>query len=181
MTHSKKRSASNFAATCALALVAGSLACVQSPARIPPPALRVEPLRLTEVAAVGDPARRASMRLLLAGLDHDIEKRHGSALGSYERALQVDPTNPYAYLAIARYRVEYGDPEGALAFLGQAESLFRSRGEISPRVAVNLQGLRGQALEDSGDVARGVALVAEASQQAPSVWSDGRLSAKELR
>ena len=61
--------------------------------------------------SVGDPARRASNRLLAAGLDRDIQGKPSLALGQYERALQVDPTNPYAYLVLARHHADVGDAE----------------------------------------------------------------------
>jgi tetratricopeptide (TPR) repeat protein len=159
-----------------LALVAHS-GCVQFAARRPRP----EPLRLAEVSGVGDPARRASVRLVVSGLDYDVEGSPARALSSYERAIQVDATNPYAYLAIARHRIAYGEPSSALALLDQAESLLGSRDEISPRVAVHLTGLRGWALYEEGDVESGAELLVEASRQAPGTWGDGRLSAQELR
>jgi len=155
--------------------------CVQAPARRPPPPERTRPIRLTEVTDVGDPARRASNRLVVVGLDSDIANDPMRAVGSYERALQVDPTNPYAWLAMARHHAETGDPDDALSFLEQADSLFRAHGEISPRVAVHLIGLRGQALYERGDVDEGSTLLADAWAEAPDTWGDGRLSARELR
>ena len=170
---------SAFVLALAMAAVASLAACVASAPR--PPARRPPPMRLSEMSSVGDPARRASMRLLVVGLDYDIDQSPVRALGSYERAIQVDPTNPYAYLAIARHRVEHDDPEGALAFLDQAESLLHAGGDVSPRVSVHVVGLRGRALYDRGDAHRGSVLLTAASEQAPETWSDGQLSARELR
>lgn len=163
-----------------LAVVAALAAC-QASARRPPPARRPDPMRLSELTSVGDPARRASMRLLLTGLDYDIDESPIRALGTYQRAIQVDPTNGYAYLAIARHRLEYDDPEGALALLEQAESLLRAGGGGSPRVLVHVTGLRGRALYNQGEAERGARLLTAASKQAPGTWSDGYLSARELR
>ena len=142
---------------------------------------RQQPLRVSEVVDVGDPARRASMRLILAGLDADVDGNLQRALGSYERAIQVDPTNPFAYLAIARHHAESHDPSWALSFLDKAESLFRAQGGVPQRVAPYLLGLRGQALYASGEIDAGAALLDRAWGLAPAVWEDGRLSAEELR
>ncbi len=70
-----------------------------------------EPVRLSDLASEGDPARRASLRLVTRGLDSDSGGQAQLALSQYERAIQVDPNNPFAYLAIARHHVERGDPE----------------------------------------------------------------------
>lgn len=141
-----------------------------------PPA---EPLRLSELGAAGDPVRRASLRLCVSGLDADAEDRPSVALGQYERAIQIDPTNPYAYLALARHEVEGGDPERALEYLDQAQMLLTAEDVLSPGAEANLAGLRGLARialgEDGGDQLR------EAQRLAPDVWHDARLDATELR
>jgi hypothetical protein len=180
----RTRNARLPAVAIALAIVM-LVGCVQAPARRPP-ARRPEPVRLSELSSVGDPARRASMRLLVTGLDYDIDESPVRALGTYERAIQVDPTNPYSYLAIARHRIEFDDPEGALAYLDQAESLLRATGDVSPRVSVHVVGLRGRALYNRGDMGQGdkeqgARMLTAASKQAPGTWSDGYLSARELR
>ena len=102
------------------------------------------------------------------------------ALGSYEEALRVDPTNPYAYLAIARHHAEGEDPEGALSFLDKADALLRAEGLLDDRVAPHLIGLRGQALYTSGRLASGLEQLEVAWELAPVVWADGRLTAAEL-
>jgi len=158
----------------ALLLALTALACGGRSAG--PPA---EPLRLSELGASDDPVRRASLRLCVSGLDADAEDRAAVALGHYERAIQVDPTNPYAYLALARHEVEGGDPERALEYLDQAQMLLTSEGALSPGAEANLSGLRGLARialgEDGGDQLR------EAQRLAPDVWHDARLDATELR
>ncbi|MEE8581873.1 MAG: tetratricopeptide repeat protein [Myxococcota bacterium] len=142
---------------------------------------RLGALRISEALNDGDAARRASVRLVLDGLDSDVAGSAGRARGSYERAMQVDPTNPYAYLAIARHYVEGAQPERALPFLDQAAALFAAQGENSPRVGVHLSGLRGEAHYSSGRIGEGVELLERARDLAPYVWSDGHLSADELR
>ena len=63
-------------------------------------------LRLTDLGAFGDPARRASMRLCIEGLYLDEQGRDSAALSQYQRAIQVDSTNPYAYLSLAQHEIE---------------------------------------------------------------------------
>ena len=136
-------------------------------------------LRLSEVDAEGDPARRASLRLCLDGLDADAAGRRSAALSQYERAIQIDPTNPYTYLVLARHEIESGDPLRALAYVDQAETLLASEGILSPRVEPHIAGLRGAALAASGR--DGAAELAHARRLSPEVWADGRLAAAELR
>ena len=140
----------------------------------------VEAFRISEVAAVGDPARRASLRIVMKGLEADIAGQGERALGIYEEAIRVDPTNPYAYLAIARHHAEIHDPEWALSFLDKADSLFRAEAGLARRVEPHLVGLRGQILYASGDVDAALPLLQLAWESAPDVWDDGRLSAEEL-
>jgi tetratricopeptide (TPR) repeat protein len=160
------------------AVLALSLGCARVPIFAPAP---VAPLRLHEIAGEGDAARRASQRLVLEGLGYDSKGQARLARTSYERALQVDVNNPYAYLALARHAVESGDGASALEYLEQAELLLGAEHLRSPRVEPHLLGLRGGALRASGDPSGGSALLARASELAPTVWSDGELSAAELR
>ncbi len=137
------------------------------------------PLRLSQIDSEGDPTRRASVRLCLQGLDSDVEGRWRLAVSQYERAIQIDATNPFAYLVLARYEVERGDPERALEYLDRAEVLLDSEGGRSPRVEPHLVGLRGAALQEAG--LGGEELLGRAYDLSPSVWGDGRLAAAELR
>ena len=119
--------------------------------------------------------------MILKGLEADELQQLQRALGSYEEALRVDPTNPYAYLAIARHHAEGPEPEWALSFLDKADALLRAEGRLSPRVEPHLLGLRGQALYAGGQIDAGLAYLERAWDLAPKVWTDGRLSASELR
>jgi len=141
----------------------------------------VRPLRITNVAEDGDAARRASVRLVDDGLVADADGDEARAQARYERALQVDASNPYAYLAIARHYVETQDPQRALQFLDRADALFRMQGTPPPGVQVHLLGLRGGALYDSGDISAGVELLDRARELSPAVWGDGALHPNELR
>ena len=155
--------------------VAMGLAC----AALTPTA--VEPLRLTQVRDQGDPQRRASVRLVLDGLAADASGQSERANGRYDYALQLDPTNPYVYLAVGRHRAVGTDPVSALAFIDRAEALLRAEGAYSPRVEAHLVGLRGAVWYSSGQVEAGARALERARELAPDVWRDGELSADELR
>jgi hypothetical protein len=138
-------------------------------------------LRIESVAEDGDPTQRASTRLVLDGLASDISGNSGRALSQYERAIQIDSGNPFAYLALARHHVEERDGRRALVYLDRAQGLFEALELDSPRVEVHLIGLRGGALRQMGRVREGDALLADAARRAPAVWGDGQLTAAELR
>jgi tetratricopeptide (TPR) repeat protein len=129
------------------------------------------------VAGAGDAARRASMRLVLSGLESDEAARSAEASSLYERALQVDPTNPYAWLALARQEVFEGDPDRGLANLDKAESLLAPDGAAAAHVA----GIRAAGLRAVGQPELAVPFLREARERAPEVWADGKLDAAELR
>lgn len=163
----------------ALALLAGcALVACQIPLRgaAPPP----EPLRISRQAPVGDAARRASARLVVQGLDAEVAGRSDEGVASYERALQVDPTNPAAFLALARHEIAEGDPDRGLAMLDQAEALYGDDADALGARA-HLVGLRGEGLRAVGSPQLAAPFLEEARQLAPSIWGDGRLDAQELR
>jgi tetratricopeptide (TPR) repeat protein len=129
----------------------------------------------------GDPTRDASLRLVIAGLDDDQSGMPSRALANYQRAIRVDSTNPFAYLALARHHLEYGSFDEASAFLDQARSLFEAEGLLGPEAEVWGIGLRagidrGIGREDSAD-----ARFEAARQLAPEIWGDEMLSAGEMR
>jgi tetratricopeptide (TPR) repeat protein len=154
-----------------IALVGG---CRTQPSREPP----IEALRLSQLASQGDPARRASLRLCTDGLRADIAGRALPARSQYERALALDPTNPWAYLVLARQEVELGDPQRALEYVRQTEMLLRNEGAFSPGVEPHIEGLRGAALIASGRP--GDEQLRRAAALSPAIWGDGRLDADEL-
>lgn len=157
----------------AVVLAALAAGCQTAPAR----PLPGEPVHLSRVAGAGDPARRASMRLVLSGLDADTAGRSAEASSLYERALQVDATNPYAWLALARQEVFEGDPDRGLAHLDKAEALLAGE----PDAAAHLAGIRGAGLRAVGQPALGEPFLREAREGAPALWADGKLDARELR
>lgn len=138
----------------------------------------IEALRLSQLASQGDPARRASVRLCTDGLQADIAGRAVAARSQYERAIALDPTNPWAYLVLARHEVALGDPQRALEYVQQAETLLQTEGAFVPGVEPHIEGLRGAALIASGRP--GGEHLRRAAALSPAIWSDGRLDADEL-
>lgn len=153
-------------------------ACARPPVRVEE---TIEPIRVSDAVGLGDPARRASMRLVVQGLDADEAGETERAQGSYERAVQVDATNPYVYLALARHHLDGGDSEHATYLIDQAAALFEAEGMREPRVGVHLIGLRGRAMQLGGQNDEAVLYLERAGVMAPAVWGDAYLSAEELR
>lgn len=143
----------------------------------PFPESRERSLRISELADAPDPARRASIRLVLEGLSSEGRR----AQGLFDRALQVDSSNPYAYLALARHYIEAGDADRALGHLRRAEDLLRAYELWSPGAEVHVMGLRGSALRLRGDELEAREWLERAARRDPRVWGDGDLSAAELR
>jgi len=138
-------------------------------------------LRLSELADSGDPERRSSMDLVLQGLGDDADMQSARALSSYENALRVDPSNPYAYLALARHHAYGSDPARALPYLDKCHSLLRAQGAWSPRVEAHVEGLRGAALVAAGRARDGRAHLERARELDALAWGDEYLAASELR
>ena len=99
----------------------------------------------------------------------------------YERALQIDASNPWVYLALARHYVDRGEPGRALAHLDRAEALLDARDPPSPGARAHCDGLRGAALALEGNETEASPLLESAAQAAPDIWGDGVLTAAELR
>ena len=141
----------------------------------------VDPIRVSDGLGRGDAAREASLRLVLQGLEADQAGQTDRARGSYERAVHVDSTNPFAYLALARHQLDGVAPGDALSFLEQAAALFEAEDMRRPEVLVHLLGIRGAAYRATGRTERAEELLTRARRMSPRVWNDGRLSALELR
>jgi tetratricopeptide (TPR) repeat protein len=136
--------------------------------------------RVSDVADEGDDQLRASQRLVIEGLDADERGDVERARGRYERALQIDASNPWVYLALARHYVEAGEPGRALSHLDRAEALLDAQGG-DPGARIHCEGLRGAALALEGDRGAAQPLLDAAAHGAPGVWGDGVLAASELR
>jgi len=138
-------------------------------------------LHLSRYLEQGDAQRRASMRLVLKGLDADARGESRLAQGDYERALQVDAVNPYVYLALARHHANGEHPKQTFQYLDRAGSLLGSDEAEAPEMQAVLLGIRGVALRSIGRYEEGLALIKQARAIAPVTWEDGVLSASELR
>jgi hypothetical protein len=139
------------------------------------------PLRISDQLSEGDPVRRASIRLVIAGLDADSAGLSVRGLSNYERAIQVDPTNPYAFLALARFYADGDEPERSLALLDQAEVLLQSEGGLVPGAQVHLEGLRAQIEWKQTGTRKSERTLERAAILSPEIWGDGELSSRELR
>ena len=142
---------------------------------------QVPPLTVSGAIGRYDSARDASLRLVMAGLDEDERGGVARARASYQRAIRVDPTNPFAFLALARHHLAGDALDDASAFLDQARALFESQGELGPAVDVWGLGLRAGIDRRQGRIERADELLSAARSLAPLIWGDGRLSAAELR
>jgi tetratricopeptide (TPR) repeat protein len=136
--------------------------------------------RIREVTAEGDPQQRASTRLALAGLATE-DPQH--AVSQYERAIKTDATNPYAYLALAAYEIQWGDVERGEQALSRAMQMLQPERLHSPRVVPHLDGLRGRARirRANGSDATSNDSLDRAKRAAPEAWGDGWLMPEELR
>jgi tetratricopeptide (TPR) repeat protein len=161
-------------------LLAVWLGCAPMTQRAAAPTV-TEPLTVTRAIGRYDSARDASLRLVATGLEADAAGHPGPALASYQRAIRVDPTNPFAYLALSRHHLEAGSIDEAEAFLDQARSLFEAEEGLGPEVDVWGVGLRAGIERAQGREERAAELYAIARELGPSIWRDEQLSAAELR
>ena len=137
-------------------------------------------IRLSELVDQGDPVRRASHRLLIEGLEADAAGAHARAKGRYERAMQLDSTNPYVYLTFARFEVERQRPAQARAYLDKTYALFDASGGLPHRVEAHVIGLSGAVEAIRGNRTGAARELERARRLAPAVWGDAYLSAEEL-
>ena len=138
---------------------------------------------LTASSAIGqvDAERDASLRLVIEGLDEDTAARPSRALAKYQLAVRVDPTNPFAFLALARHHLEADSLDEASAFLDQARALFETQERLGPAVDVWGVGLRAGIDRASGRDEQADRRFEAARRLSPAIWGDERLSAAELR
>ena len=147
--------------------------------QLPAPSPGGDALRVSTWAERGDARRRASTRLVLDGLDIGGFGREAEAMAQFGQAIQIDPSNPLAYLAMARQETFHGDPRRALAYLDKARATF-GRSADGMLATAHLRGLEGVSLAALGREQEADRLLDEARALA-RVWSDGRLDAAELR
>jgi tetratricopeptide (TPR) repeat protein len=140
-----------------------------------------DPLTVSRALGQVDATRDASLRLVIAGLDEDTAGRPARALASYQRAVRVDSTNPFAYLALARHHLEGGSLDEASAFLGQARALFENSQSLGAAVDVWGIGLRAGIDRERGRDESANRRFDTARKLSPEIWADERLSSAELR
>ena len=100
-------------------------------------------------------------------------------MARFEQAVRIDPSNPLAYLAIARQETFHGEPRRALQYLDKARATF-GRSADGMLATPHLRGLKGVALDALGRRYEAAPLLDQARAMA-RVWSDDRLDAAELR
>lgn len=83
--------------------------------------------RPSRISPEATPERSASLRLTDQGRIALERGETGPAVDHLERAIQIDPANPFAYYHLGLARRDQGRPEEALTLLSQAEVLFRDR------------------------------------------------------
>jgi len=153
-----------------------ALLCSACAVAIGPP-----PPRASQLAGTGDPRFRASQDLVLEGLEADGRGQTERARSRFERALQVDSSNPWAYLALARHHLDAGRAGRARQHAERAAVLFESLDPPTPGALVHCDGLRGAALALEGRDAEARPLLDAAARSAPAIWGDAHLSPDELR
>jgi len=92
------------------------------------------------------PQRAASFRVAARGVRAWKEGRFQEAEDGLERALTLDPRNPFCYFYLAESRAEQGEIPQALLFLNQAELLFQEHpywlGEVYAKKGTCFEALR---------------------------------------
>ncbi|MFP6655456.1 MAG: tetratricopeptide repeat protein [Myxococcota bacterium] len=139
------------------------------------------PLTVSRALGHLDSTRDASLRLVIAGLDADTAGRPGRALASYQRAVRVDPTNPFAFLALARHHLEGASVDEAGAFLDQARSLFENSRGLGDAFDTFGIGLRAGIARERGRGDEAALNFELARILSPEIWNDEWLSPAELR
>ncbi len=93
-------------------------------------------------ANAGSPAREASQRVVEEGKGYLIAGRAREAAARFLTAIQIDPTNGFAYYHLGRARIALGDEDGAIGVLDKAETLLGPYPEWRARAAELADSLR---------------------------------------
>jgi tetratricopeptide (TPR) repeat protein len=131
----------------------------------PDGALPVEPPALEHtIDASTAPNVAAATRLVAAGRARMAARDYGAALEQLERAIAIDPGNPYAYYYLAELHFVHRTYDQAIAFADRAASLSEAR---APEWASRAYTLQGNAFEATGRLADARGAYARAIQAAP--------------
>lgn len=131
----------------------------------PDGALSVAPPALADtIGASTAPNVAAATRLVDAGRTRMAAGDYGAALEQLERAIAVDPGNPYAYYYLAELHLLHHTYDQAIAFADRAASLSETR---APDWASRAYTLQGNAFEAAGRFADARGAYTRAIQAAP--------------
>jgi tetratricopeptide (TPR) repeat protein len=106
----------------------------------------------------------AATRLVEAGRTRMAAGDTGAALEQFERAIVIDPSNPYAYYYLAELHLMNRTYDQAIAFADRAASLSETR---APEWASRAFTLQGNAFEAAGRFADARNAYTRAVQAAP--------------
>jgi tetratricopeptide (TPR) repeat protein len=127
--------------------------------------LSVEPPALADtIGAATAPNVAAATRLVDAGRTRMAAGDDGAALEQFERAIAIDPGNPYAYYYLAELHFLHRTYDQAIAFADRAASLSDAR---APDWASRAYTLQGNAFEAAGRFADARGAYTRAIQAAP--------------
>lgn len=133
-------------ATAVLLAAALAVACASAGGSGSGPAPEERPRAERPVDEGAGTARRAaSRRLVERGEELLAAGRTAEAAALLERAVRVDPSNGFAFLALGRARVAAGEADRALGLLERASTLLRAH----PQAAAEADSLR-EALRSGG-------------------------------
>jgi TolA-binding protein len=128
-------------------------------------ALSLGPPALADTIGVATaPNVAAATRLVDAGRSHMDARDYGAALEQFERAIAIDPGNPYAYYYLAELHFLHRTYDQAIAFADRAASLSDAG---APDWASRAYTLQGNAFEAVGRFADARGAYARAIQAAP--------------
>jgi tetratricopeptide (TPR) repeat protein len=129
-------------------------------------ALSVEPPPLLETINTNTaPNVAAATRLVDASRAQMAGGDYGAALEQLERAIVIDPNNPYAYYYLAELHLMHHTYDQAIAFADRAASLSEAR---APAWASRAYTLQGNAFEAAGRFADARSAYTRAIQAAPN-------------
>lgn len=128
-------------------------------------AVAVEPPALSEtIDASTEPNVAAATRLVDVGRAQLAAGDDGAALDQLERAIAIDPANPYAYYYLAELHFAHRTYDQAIAFADRSATLSDAR---EPEWASRAYTLQGNAFEAVGRFADARDAYARAIQAAP--------------